>query len=69
MRTMELMANLTERRPSASALPATAVFTDNIDTKTPAMNDIQVVINFFMEIRSLSKLSSYLSDDETPSAR
>lgn len=46
--TTELIANLIERRPIASALDATAVLIDKTETKAAAQTETAVVIYFFI---------------------
>ena len=44
--TIEFIANLTDLNPRASALEATAVFSDKYDTKIAESADIDFVIRF-----------------------
>ncbi len=67
--TTELIANLIERRPMASALEATAVFIDKTDTKNAAAIEMAVVIYFFKKARRELRLSSLLSPEQIPIAR
>ena len=56
--TTEFIANLTDLRPSASALEATAVFTDSIDTNIADTVDMAVVIIFLSILIVPFKFSS-----------
>lgn len=67
--TTELIANLIERRPIASALAATAVFIDRTETNAAAQTDIPVVIYFFIKARSDFRFSSLLSPAHMPIER
>ena len=63
------MANLTERKPKASALEATAVFTDKIDTNTAESDEITVVIKLFIDAVIPLKCKSFLIAEQIPRAR
>ena len=66
---MELIANLTDLKPKASALEATAVFTDNTETNTADNEEIIVVIMPFREAVIPLKFKSFLNEEQTPSAK
>ena len=67
--TMEFMAKRTERNPRASALDATAVFTDKTDTNTADSDDIAPVMIPFSELVNPFKFSPLQSDEQIPTAK
>ena len=67
--TTEFMAKRTDLNPRASALDATAVLTERIDTKIAETEDMAVVIRRFSIFTVPDKLSSCLIPEQIPSAR
>lgn len=67
--TTEFIANLTERRPIASALEATAVFRDKTDTKAVAQTETAVIRYFLQFSMKAPRLSSFLIPAQIPRAR
>ena len=65
MGTTELIANLTERNPSASALDATAVLRDKYDTKIADKAEIAFVIKFLKADTILPIFKSRLIEEQT----
>lgn len=59
------MANLTDLKPSASALDATAVLSDRYDTKTADKAEIAFVIKFLKADTILPIFKSRLTDEQT----
>ena len=67
--TTELIANLIDLSPIASALEATAVLMDKTDTNAAAAIEIAVVIYFFRKASRDFRFSSLLSPEQMPIAR
>ena len=63
--TIEFIANLTDLNPRASALDATAVFSDKYDTKIAERADIDFVIKFLRADTMLPIFKSRRIEEQT----